>query len=184
MGRSRSTGRSRRSSPERRTETSCSVQSRAVRSSRRPPAAAWKSAWPTAYRPGWNFTRITDAFAMSSRRPANQSRARKPLSSVLGQALATSRFIGHSTHEQQRTDDATLRSTFVQAPRRWATDSSQILSERGRMMRATTATLVQGHVEEGWGNVADAFHANFEGTPGEVGAACCVYIGGRPVVDV
>lgn len=43
---------------------------------------------------------------------------------------------------------------------------------------------VQGHVEDGWGKVADAFRANFEGNPGEVGAACCVYSGGRPVVDV
>jgi CubicO group peptidase (beta-lactamase class C family) len=43
---------------------------------------------------------------------------------------------------------------------------------------------VQGHVEDGWGKVADAFRANFEGNPGEVGAACCVYAGGRPVVDL
>lgn len=39
-------------------------------------------------------------------------------------------------------------------------------------------------VEGGWGKVADAFRANFEGDPGEVGAACCVYVGGRPVVDL
>ena len=43
---------------------------------------------------------------------------------------------------------------------------------------------LQGHVEDGWGKVADAFRANFEGNPGEVGAACCVYVGGRPVVDL
>ena len=43
---------------------------------------------------------------------------------------------------------------------------------------------MQGHVEEGWGKVADVFRANFEGSPGEVGAACCVYVGGRPVVDL
>jgi CubicO group peptidase (beta-lactamase class C family) len=48
----------------------------------------------------------------------------------------------------------------------------------------TSGTLVRGHVEEGWGKVADAFRANFEGNPGEVGAACCVYVGGRPVVDL
>lgn len=48
----------------------------------------------------------------------------------------------------------------------------------------TSGTLVQGHVEGGWGKVADAFRANFEGNPGEVGAACCVYVGGRPVVDL
>ncbi len=51
-------------------------------------------------------------------------------------------------------------------------------------MSTTSGTPVQGHVEEGWGTVADAFRANFEGNPGEVGAACCVYVGGRPVVDL
>ncbi|HEX6339777.1 serine hydrolase domain-containing protein [Umezawaea sp.] len=42
-------------------------------------------------------------------------------------------------------------------------------------------------VEDGWGRVADVFRANFEGDPGEVGevgAACAVYVGGRPVVDL
>ncbi|WP_369357873.1 serine hydrolase domain-containing protein [Streptomyces sp. cg2] len=39
-------------------------------------------------------------------------------------------------------------------------------------------------VEHGWGKVADAFRANFEGNPGEVGAACSVYVGGRPVVNL
>jgi CubicO group peptidase (beta-lactamase class C family) len=38
-------------------------------------------------------------------------------------------------------------------------------------------------VEPGWGAVADAFVANFE-TGGEVGAACCVYLDGQPVVDL
>jgi len=47
-----------------------------------------------------------------------------------------------------------------------------------------SAAPTRGHVEEGWGKVADAFRANFEGNPGEVGAACCVYEGGRPVVDL
>lgn len=51
-------------------------------------------------------------------------------------------------------------------------------------MSATHGTPVHGHVEEGWGKVADAFWANFEGNPGEVGAACCVYADGRPVVDL
>ncbi|ACL16227.1 EstA family serine hydrolase [Methanosphaerula palustris] len=51
-------------------------------------------------------------------------------------------------------------------------------------MGTTSGTLVQGHVEEGWEKVSDAFRENFEGTPGEVGAACCVYVGGRPVVDL
>lgn len=51
-------------------------------------------------------------------------------------------------------------------------------------MTKTSETPVQGHVEEGWGKVADVFRANFAGSPGEVGAACCVYVGGRPVVDL
>ena len=52
------------------------------------------------------------------------------------------------------------------------------------MTSTTTGALVQGHVEAGWGKVADAFRANFDGNPGEVGAACCVYVGGQPVVDL
>jgi CubicO group peptidase (beta-lactamase class C family) len=43
---------------------------------------------------------------------------------------------------------------------------------------------IHGHVADGWGRVVDAFRANFDGTPGEVGAACCVYLNGRPVVDL
>ncbi|MGO1052264.1 serine hydrolase domain-containing protein [Crossiella sp. CA198] len=38
-------------------------------------------------------------------------------------------------------------------------------------------------VEPGWGKVADVFHANFEGD-GEIGAACSVYVGGRPVINL
>jgi CubicO group peptidase (beta-lactamase class C family) len=52
------------------------------------------------------------------------------------------------------------------------------------MIATTSGTLVRGHVEDGWGKIADVFQANFEGSPGEVGAACCVYVGGRPVVDL
>jgi CubicO group peptidase (beta-lactamase class C family) len=52
----------------------------------------------------------------------------------------------------------------------------------------TSEIVVQGYVEEGWGKAADAFRGNFEegagGSPGEVGAACCVYVDGRAVVDV
>ncbi|SDM57121.1 serine hydrolase domain-containing protein [Allokutzneria albata] len=44
--------------------------------------------------------------------------------------------------------------------------------------------MVRGHVEQGWGKVADAFRANFTGSPGEIGAACSVYVGGRPVIDL
>ncbi|MGZ8764074.1 MAG: serine hydrolase domain-containing protein [Acidimicrobiia bacterium] len=42
---------------------------------------------------------------------------------------------------------------------------------------------VEGVVEPGWGPVADAFAANFV-EQDEVGAACCIYRGGRPVVDI
>jgi CubicO group peptidase (beta-lactamase class C family) len=54
------------------------------------------------------------------------------------------------------------------------------------MTSTTRATLIQGSVENGWGKVADAFRANFDGveTPGEVGAAVSVYADGRPVVDL
>ncbi|HEY1295578.1 MAG TPA: serine hydrolase domain-containing protein [Chloroflexota bacterium] len=54
------------------------------------------------------------------------------------------------------------------------------------MASTTHTTLIQGHVEDGWGKVADAFRANFDGGagPGEVGAAVAVYAHGRPVVDL
>ncbi|TWP51744.1 beta-lactamase family protein [Lentzea tibetensis] len=39
-------------------------------------------------------------------------------------------------------------------------------------------------VDHGWGKVADAFRANFKGNPGEIGAACSVYVGGRQVVNL
>ncbi|MEJ2855096.1 MULTISPECIES: serine hydrolase domain-containing protein [unclassified Saccharothrix] len=39
-------------------------------------------------------------------------------------------------------------------------------------------------VEAGWGKVADVFRANFDEDPGEVGAACAVYVDGRPVVNL
>ncbi|WP_327590466.1 beta-lactamase family protein [Nonomuraea sp. NBC_00507] len=42
---------------------------------------------------------------------------------------------------------------------------------------------VEHGVEHGWGKVADVFRANFR-NPGEVGAACSVYVGGRPVVNL
>jgi CubicO group peptidase (beta-lactamase class C family) len=44
-------------------------------------------------------------------------------------------------------------------------------------------TEIQGQVDDGWGPVADAFSANFD-QHGELGAACCVYVDGRPVVDI
>ncbi len=52
------------------------------------------------------------------------------------------------------------------------------------MASTTSDTQVHGQVADGWGKVADAFRANFEGSPGEVGASCGVYVGGRPVVDL
>jgi CubicO group peptidase (beta-lactamase class C family) len=42
---------------------------------------------------------------------------------------------------------------------------------------------IQGHADAGWGAVGDAFQRNFE-QHGELGAACCVYLDGRPVVDL
>lgn len=42
---------------------------------------------------------------------------------------------------------------------------------------------VSGTVEPGFETVRDAFEANFA-ERGEVGAACCVYLGDRPVVDI
>jgi CubicO group peptidase (beta-lactamase class C family) len=43
--------------------------------------------------------------------------------------------------------------------------------------------VIGGSVAAGFEPVREAFAANFE-TRGEVGAACCVYVGGVPVVDV
>ncbi|MEV0677848.1 serine hydrolase domain-containing protein [Actinosynnema sp. NPDC050436] len=43
--------------------------------------------------------------------------------------------------------------------------------------------IASDQVEQGWGRVADVFRANFE-ADGEVGAACSVYVGGRPVVNL
>lgn len=46
-----------------------------------------------------------------------------------------------------------------------------------------SAPSIDGDVADGFGPVADAFRANFiEG--GEVGAACCLYVGGREVVNL
>jgi CubicO group peptidase (beta-lactamase class C family) len=45
------------------------------------------------------------------------------------------------------------------------------------------ARTVDGHVEQGWGHVADAFADNFV-RQGDVGAACAIYHRGIPVIDV
>ena len=51
------------------------------------------------------------------------------------------------------------------------------------MPSSTQLAGIEGFAVEGFGPVADAFAANFtEGL--EVGAACCVYVDGRPVVDL
>lgn len=44
-------------------------------------------------------------------------------------------------------------------------------------------TQINGHVEDGWGKVADAFKANFDEGK-EHGAAVAVYKDGKPVVDL
>jgi len=44
-------------------------------------------------------------------------------------------------------------------------------------------TAIQGHADEEWGRVADAFRANFE-QHSETGAACALYVDGRLVVDL
>ena len=44
-------------------------------------------------------------------------------------------------------------------------------------------TKIHGSVDTGFETVHDAFAANFE-RHGEVGAACCVYMGGRKVIDI
>ncbi len=41
---------------------------------------------------------------------------------------------------------------------------------------------IHGHVEDGFGAVADAFRANFAGV--ELGSAFCLYVDGMPVVDL
>jgi CubicO group peptidase (beta-lactamase class C family) len=43
--------------------------------------------------------------------------------------------------------------------------------------------VIDGLVEPGFGGVADALRTNLE-RRGDVGAACCVYLDGRPVVDI
>src|SRR3954468_6397249 len=42
---------------------------------------------------------------------------------------------------------------------------------------------VHGDADDGWGAVADAFRSNFARDL-ELGAACCVYADGHPVVDL
>ena len=61
---------------------------------------------------------------------------------------------------------------------------SNVLERRYNVTTATGTAVVQGHVEHGWGKVADAFRANFEGHPGEIGTACSVYVDGHAVVDL
>jgi CubicO group peptidase (beta-lactamase class C family) len=44
-------------------------------------------------------------------------------------------------------------------------------------------TEIKGRADEGWGAVADAFRRSFD-HHNELGAACCVYVNGSPVVDL
>lgn len=49
-------------------------------------------------------------------------------------------------------------------------------------MTEAAGVTIGGFVAPGWDRVADAFAANFD--HGDVGAACCVYHDGEPVVDL
>ncbi len=42
---------------------------------------------------------------------------------------------------------------------------------------------IHGEVLEGFGPIADAFRSNFDDYS-EVGAACCIYVGGEAVADL
>src|SRR3954453_2213999 len=56
----------------------------------------------------------------------------------------------------------------------------------GESYRAThlgSRPVIDGLVEPGFGGVADALRTNLE-RRGDVGAACCLYVDGRPVVDI
>ncbi len=48
---------------------------------------------------------------------------------------------------------------------------------------AAPMTTIDGKVEAGWGGVRDEFAANFD-ERGDVGAAVCVYVDGRRVIDL
>jgi CubicO group peptidase (beta-lactamase class C family) len=48
---------------------------------------------------------------------------------------------------------------------------------------AVKAVQISGHVEPKFAGVKAAFEANFRDY-GDVGAACCIYVGGRPVVNL
>lgn len=50
-------------------------------------------------------------------------------------------------------------------------------------MELADGRRIQGFVDEGYGPVVDAFCANFA-ERGDLGAACAVYLAGRPVVDL
>jgi CubicO group peptidase (beta-lactamase class C family) len=51
------------------------------------------------------------------------------------------------------------------------------------MPGTVAVTDIKGSTAEGWGQVADAFRANFQ-SGAEIGAAVAVYAGGKPVVDI
>jgi len=50
-------------------------------------------------------------------------------------------------------------------------------------MSAIASPVVEGHVGRGFEAVRDAFEENFA-RRGELGGACCAYVGGEKVVDM
>src|SRR5262249_28036488 len=91
-------------------------------------------------------------------------------------ALAPTRHYRSRRHAQPLPARRVMRTQFLSDPTQGVTAMASMIS----------GTVIQGHVEDGWGKVADAFRANFETGvgPGEVGAAVAVYVDGRPVVDL
>jgi CubicO group peptidase (beta-lactamase class C family) len=64
-----------------------------------------------------------------------------------------------------------------------ALEANRDRGRQGSKRREHGTMSIQGGTEPGFEAVRDAFAANFE-AHGEAGAACCVYVQGRPVVDL
>src|ERR1700719_3180244 len=73
---------------------------------------------------------------------------------------------------------STARRAYEGSGSRHSNDSG-----RSNLFGMAILTQVNGTVEKGFEPVRDAFAANFEQL-GDVGAACCVHLGGRIVVDL
>ena len=56
-------------------------------------------------------------------------------------------------------------------------------SDRGSTIRLADGRPVHGFVDDGFGAVMDAFVDNFD-VRSDLGAACAIYLDGRPVVDI